>query len=224
MGFARPSARKIFLVALAVMIAGAAAIAIDQYGTAFLRRPSSAWSPGAVDARGSDAASASSDLSFSFLDQPRPLPDVHFVDGDGSVRKLSDFRGKLVLLNLWATWCVPCRKEMPALDRLQAMLGGPDFEVVALSIDRQGISVVRPFYEQLGIKAVGIYIDQSGKAAQLLQTVGVPTTLLIDGESREIARKMGAIEWDSPARIALIRQHLAVAADTRARMSSKVNR
>jgi len=89
-----------------------------------------------------------------------------------------------VLLNLWATWCVPCRKEMPSLDRLQAQLGGPAFEVVALSIDKSP-QAVREFYREYGIRKLALYIDPSAEVTSTLGAVGIPTTLLVDGDGRE---------------------------------------
>ena len=160
---------------------------------------------------GSTAAPAAleplpANFDFSLLPTPRPVPPLAFVDRDGVVKSLADFKGRVVLLNIWATWCVPCRAEMPALDRLQANLGGADFEVVPLSIDRKGLEVVKPFYTELGLKVLGIYVDQSGDAAHALETVGVPTTLLIDRDSRELGRKLGPARWDEPEAIALIRR------------------
>jgi len=118
--------------------------------------------------------------------------------------KLANFHGKVVLLNLWATWCGPCREEMPTLDRLQAKLGGPDFEVVALSIDQEGVAVVKDFYEELGLKALSIFVDESMTAPVALKALGVPTTLLISREGQEIGRHTGPAEWDSPEVKALI--------------------
>ena len=97
----------------------------------------------------------------------------------------------MVLLNLWATWCVPCRKEMPALDRVQARLGGPDFEVVAMSIDRKGLPAVQAFYAELGLKALAIHVDGSGGAASQLGALGLPTTLLVDAQGYEVGRAVG---------------------------------
>ncbi len=139
---------------------------------------------------------------------PRPVPELHFVDGDGRPMTLADLKGRAVLLNLWATWCVPCRKEMPSLDRLQAKLGGPGFQVLPLSIDRKGMDVVKPFYDELGLKSLGKYVDQSGKAASVLGAQGVPTTLLIDRDGLEVGRASGAAEWDSPDIIDTIRRLL----------------
>ena len=148
------------------------------------------------------------EFSFTPLDRLRPVPEIHFVDGDGRAMTLANFRGRAVLLNIWATWCVPCRKEMPTLDRLQAKLGGPNFQVVTLSIDRKGIPVVKQFYKELGLKSLGIYVDQSGNAASVLGAIGIPTTLLIDRKGREIGRKVGPAVWDSPDVIDVIRRHL----------------
>lgn len=139
---------------------------------------------------------------------PRTLPDLRFQNGDGKPVMLSDFRGRFVLLNVWATWCAPCRKEMPALDRLQQKLGGHDFQVVALSIDRGGPAAVRPFYEQMDIRALTVYVDPAVEVTSKLKTVGVPTTLLIDREGRELWRKTGPAEWDSAEVVESLRRHI----------------
>ncbi len=148
-------------------------------------------------------------IAMSLHDTPRALPRVGFVDGEGRTLTLAEFRGKVVLLNIWATWCGPCRREMPTLDRLQAKLGGPDVEVVALSIDRDGIQVVTDFYAEVGVRHLAVYIDESGEVARQLNAVGVPTTLLIDHEGREIGRHLGPAEWDTPEMIAFFRRRLA---------------
>jgi thiol-disulfide isomerase/thioredoxin len=139
---------------------------------------------------------------------PKTLSEFAFVDGAGRKVTLADFRKKVVLLNIWATWCPPCRKEMPALDRLQQQLGGPGFQVVALSIDRGGAVAVRGFYEETDVRGLAVYVDESGQAPSRLGVVGLPTTLLIDGAGREIGRLTGAAEWDSLEAIAAIRRHL----------------
>ena len=139
---------------------------------------------------------------------PQPLPEIRFQDGDGKPYTLSDFRGKVVLLNVWATWCAPCRKEMPTLDRLQQKLGGPAFEVVALSINSGGAAVVRQFYDDIGIRSLALYVDPSMEASGKLHTIGIPTTLLLDREGRERWRKIGPAEWDSPEIIESLRAKL----------------
>lgn len=139
----------------------------------------------------------------------RMLPDLRFVDGAGAPRALSDFRGRVVLLNLWATWCVPCREEMPALDRLQAALGGPGFEVVALAIDRDGIAAVKSFYEELDVRNLRIYVDQNGDALGKLGSFGIPLSVLVGRDGRELWRVIGPREWDQPVEVNRIRGHLA---------------
>jgi thiol-disulfide isomerase/thioredoxin len=109
-----------------------------------------------------------------------------------------------VLLNVWATWCPPCREEMPSLDRLQKSLGGPGFEVVALSIDAGGAPVVERFYKEIGIASLAIYVDSSMRAASQLAALGVPTTLLIDREGRELGRHAGPAQWDSAEALRVI--------------------
>jgi thiol-disulfide isomerase/thioredoxin len=140
---------------------------------------------------------------------PRALPDLGFEDGRGARHHLADFHGRVVLLNLWATWCAPCRAEMPTLDRLQARLGGKNFEVVALSLDQDGAPVVKRFFDEIGVHTLAIYVDLEMKAESSLGVVGVPTTLLIDRQGREVARKLGPAAWDSPEVAGVIQQVIA---------------
>jgi thiol-disulfide isomerase/thioredoxin len=151
-----------------------------------------------------------------------PALQLAFKDAAGSDLTLADFRGRAVLLNVWATWCGPCRKEMPALDRLQAKLGGADFEVITLSIDRGGLGVVERFFDEIGIANLAIYLDESAAAMSVLGITGIPTTLLIDREGREIRRWAGPAEWDSPEIEALIRSHVDLATSGTQSPSSNV--
>ena len=149
--------------------------------------------------------SPSADASpFGLLHEPRALPVLRFENGDGAALTLADFRGKVVLLNSWAAWCIPCRKEMPTLGRLQAKLGGKGFEVVALSVDQRGAAAVWAFYEDTGIHGLAVYVDRSGYAVGALNLMGIPTTLLIDRDGRELGRAVGPAEWDSPEIVILI--------------------
>lgn len=161
----------------------------------------------------SAAGGAEGERAFTFHEQPEPVPELQFVDGAGRAMTLADFKGKTVLLNLWATWCVPCREEMPSLDRLQANLGSPEFEVVPLSIDSGGLAVAKAFYQELGLTTLAVYADESGKAAQQLSAVGIPTTLLINREGQEVGRLVGPAEWDAPATMAAIRNFLPTRPD-----------
>ncbi|MCL4711802.1 MAG: TlpA family protein disulfide reductase [Pseudorhodoplanes sp.] len=147
--------------------------------------------------------------NFILHEVPKPIASIAFEDGQGRRRSLAEFRGKVVLLNIWATWCGPCRREMPSLDRLQGLLGGSDFEVVALSIDRAGLEVVRKFYADVGIRNMAIYIDSSGRATRELATVGVPATLLIDRTGRELGRLVGPAEWDEPDIVQFLKRVIA---------------
>lgn len=148
------------------------------------------------------------EFPFDLLDPPRPLPELRFVDGEGRPLTLADFRGKVILLNIWATWCIPCLREMPTLDRLEAKLGGPDFQVVVLSIDTAGVAVVKKFYKALKLKALGIYVDKTTRARVALGIAGIPTTVLIDRRGREIGRYAGPAEWDDTPAIEFIRRYL----------------
>ncbi len=132
-----------------------------------------------------------------------PLPEVPFVDGDGTARTLADFKGHGVVLNFWATWCVPCVAEMPALDRLRARLAGRGIEVLALSSDRGGAPVVRAFFAKHGINHLPVTLDEGLRAARALGVQGLPTTVLIDGAGRDRGRLVGAAEWDSEDAVAL---------------------
>ncbi|MAW86250.1 MAG: redoxin [Phyllobacteriaceae bacterium] len=158
--------------------------------------------------QGGGQAETASSRSFVMHEAPRPLPEIEFEDGNGEALTLADLRGKTVLLNVWATWCVPCREEMPTLDALEAELGGPGFEVVPLSVDRAGPEVVRKFYAEIGIEHLGLYIDASMRASFDLQAPGLPTTLLIDSEGRELGRLVGPAEWDTPEMIAFLKNNL----------------
>lgn len=126
----------------------------------------------------------------------RDMPPLRFTDENGAATSLAALRGRVVLLNVWATWCVPCREEMLTLDRLQAALGGPHFEVVTTSIDAGGLPVVQAFFQQVGVKHLRAYLDTFHEAAAL--AIGIPLTLLIDRDGREAGRKLGPATWDDP--------------------------
>lgn len=155
---------------------------------------------------GARAAAADKPLPYTVHPTPRSLPDIEFKDREGKELRLSHFKGKVVLLNVWATWCPPCRREMPTLDKLQGRFGGNDFEVMALSIDRAGVHAVEAFFMEIGVKHLRLYIDQSMAAMRKLAVVGLPTTLLIDREGREVWRYAGAAEWDSDEWVSEIRK------------------
>jgi thiol-disulfide isomerase/thioredoxin len=138
----------------------------------------------------------------------KTLPSLAFKDASGADKTLADWRGRTVLLNLWATWCVPCRKEMPALDALQAKLGGPDFAVVAINIDTRDTDKPKAWLKDVGIHKLGYYADNSAKVFQDLKAAGkafgMPTTLLVDPNGCELATLAGPAEWASDDAVKLV--------------------
>lgn len=139
---------------------------------------------------------------------PKVLPALGFQDPSGTRKTLAYWRGRTVLFNLWATWCVPCRKEMPALDALQAKLGGPDFEVVTVNIDTRNPERPRAWLKEVGVNNLAYYADPTAKVFQDLREIGkafgMPTTLLIDKAGCEIASLAGPAEWASEDAIKLV--------------------
>jgi thiol-disulfide isomerase/thioredoxin len=147
----------------------------------------------------------------AFLVKPErvTLPDISFEDGAGAPLKLSAWKGRVALVNLWATWCAPCRKEMKTLANLQEKLGSQDFEVVAISVDRKGVEASSAFLSETGAAALKLYVEPSARIVADLQTLGLPSTFLVDRQGREIGRLIGPAEWDSPEAVALVEAALA---------------
>jgi len=139
---------------------------------------------------------------------PLKVPDLAFYDAGGKPLTLEHWRGKTVLLNLWATWCVPCRKEMPALDALEQRLGGPNFQVVAINIDTRDPDKPKAFLKEVGVKKLAYYADPQAKVFQDLKAIGrafgMPTTLLVDPKGCEIGAIAGPAEWASDDAIKLV--------------------
>src|SRR5262249_49440920 len=145
---------------------------------------------------------------FVMHEAPNPTAAISFQDGEKQKRSLADFNGKVIVLNIWATWCVPCREEMPALDRLQAALGGPEFAVVPLSIDR-GIEKIAKFYAEVGIRNIAIYVDVEGKSVQEIDQFGLRTSSFLDRAGQEVSRVVGPAEWDASEVIELLKPMIA---------------
>ena len=139
---------------------------------------------------------------------PFRVPDLAFKDAEGHDRTLADWRGRTVLLNLWATWCVPCRREMPALDALQTMLGGPGFDVVAVNIDTRDPAKPLAFLKEIGVTHLTYYADASAKIFEDLKEAGkafgMPTTVIVDRSGCEIGAMAGPAEWASDDGVKLI--------------------
>jgi thiol-disulfide isomerase/thioredoxin len=144
--------------------------------------------------------------------EPKPLPSLTFDNPEGRPTRLADFKGKTVLLNLWATWCVPCRQEMPALDKLQGELGGKDFEVVAVNIDTRNLDKPKRWLGEAGVTRLAYYADPQAKVFQDLRqigkAVGMPTTFLLDPQGCELAHLSGPAEWASEDAVRLVRAAL----------------
>lgn len=160
----------------------------EQAGAAALDRAGIAVNP----------LSSGAMAGFVFKKTPEDLPEVVFAEKDGKPRKLADWKGRVVLVNLWATWCGPCRQEMPSLDRLQKALGSDKFEVVALANDRNGADAVLKFLDGIKVSNLTPYIDATTRSGTALKAIGMPTTILIGRDGREIGRFMGPAEWDGP--------------------------
>lgn len=132
------------------------------------------------------------------LAAPHPLPPLAFTDAAGARVTLASFRGRFVLVNVWATWCGPCKQEMPALDRLATTISSQQLQIVPVSIDAAGIAAVRSFYRREGLEHLPIYLGDEGKTLARLAVGGIPTSLLLDRQGREIARLVGPTQWDAP--------------------------
>ena len=208
----RPAAMRRIPYAIVAVLIGAVIGSAGLYGIGGLKRNAagdSACRP-AVDLAQKLAPLAHGEVAaLTMATAPLRLPDLTFEDADGKPRKLSDWHGRIVLVNLWATWCVPCRKEMPALESLQTRLGGPDFEVVAVNIDTRDPEKPRNFLKEANLTRLGYFTDQKAKVFQDLKAIGralgMPTSVLVDGEGCEIATLAGPAEWSSDDAIRLIR-------------------
>ncbi|MEE9209560.1 MAG: TlpA disulfide reductase family protein [Kiloniellales bacterium] len=146
--------------------------------------------------------------NFTLLEPPIPAPPDAFVDLAGAPVRLADFQGRVVLVNFWATWCPPCIREMPSLDRLQAALKDRDLSVLAVSIDRGGAKVIVPFAERLRLEHLALYHDAKGALFQAFGVTGLPTSFLIDRRGQIVGAYPGPAEWDGPEARALIEHYL----------------
>lgn len=143
--------------------------------------------------------------AFVIRPEPQAMPELRFQTGSGEPRTVADWKGRVVLMNLWATWCAPCIKELPDLARLQAELGSSEFEVVAVSVDRTGVAGAQRFLEKTGSTALALYVDPTARLANTVGALGLPATILIGRDGREIGRLLGPAEWASDDAKALIR-------------------
>jgi len=207
----RPVPKRRLPVAIGVVAAGALIGFAGYYGLPLLKRPAGDTAcTTAVETAKRIAPLAHGEVAaVTMASAPLRLPDLAFDDAEGKPRKLSDWRGKTVLLNLWATWCVPCRKEMPALDELQGKLGGKDFEVVAVNIDTRDPEKPKNFLKEANLTQLSYFADQKAKVFQDLKSIGralgMPTSVLVDGQGCEIGTIAGPAEWASEDALKLIK-------------------
>jgi thiol-disulfide isomerase/thioredoxin len=206
-----PVATRRIPLAIGAVLIGAVIGFAGVYGFGRLTRSASgdpACRP-AVDLAGKLAPLAQGEVAaLTMATAPLRLPDLAFEDAEGRPKKLSDWRGRTVLVNLWATWCVPCRKEMPALEGLQTKLGGPNFEVVAVNIDTRDPEKPKNFLKEAHLIRLGYFSDQKAKVFQDLKAagraLGMPTSVLVDGQGCEIGTIAGPAQWDSDDAVKLI--------------------
>lgn len=209
---ASPS-RRIGMIAAAIAVGGAIGVA-GVYGIATLKRNAgdAACKPTFDLARRIAPFARGEVAAVTPASRPLLIPDLTFQDASGAPRKLSDWRGRTILLNLWATWCIPCRKEMPALDELQKKLGSDTFQVVAVNIDTRDLDKPRIWLQDAGITSLGYFHDPKAKVFQDLKLAGkafgMPTSILIDEAGCEIGTIAGPAEWASEDALRLVRAAL----------------
>jgi thiol-disulfide isomerase/thioredoxin len=193
--------KALWIVALSALIGFGAVYVIggrfDNAGSSKSEAVAQNFSPPPVGGSGESSFKFGKMAAFVAKTPPAPLPDITFQDASGKDVTLSSFKGKTILLNLWATWCGPCREEMPALNRLEAALGSDKFEVVVLSLDRQGLDASRKFLDEVKAHDVKLYTDVTTKQGLALKLVGMPTTILINKVGLEVGRLAGPARWES---------------------------
>jgi len=183
-------------------LAAAVVLGIVLAASVSLSRPLAATEPGKC------AGAETVFKGFKPADPPRPVTGKPFVDGEGRELTLAKYKSRGIVFNFWATWCAPCVKEMPQLDRLKTILEPDGIEVLTISEDRAGAPLVKRFYEVNGLRNLGVLVDKRGKVLRDSKIIGLPTTLLIDAEGREIGRVQGISEWDAEETVAFLRRCL----------------
>jgi thiol-disulfide isomerase/thioredoxin len=185
----------------AVLVAGVIVIGVQYW-----RSGTPPWADGAGNAAVPPISGTVRNFTPTIPGRPAPIETFH--DADGNELNLQGFGDKVVLLNLWATWCAPCLKELPSLDRLQAQLGGDRFQVVAISVDRRGVEAVRPFFEKLKITHLAIYVEPENRLAQSIGLQVLPSTIIIGPHGLMAGKMIGAAEWDAPEALALVQHYI----------------
>jgi thiol-disulfide isomerase/thioredoxin len=211
----RSSARRRLALIAAGIVAGLAVGFAGVYGIATLTRNAgrdAACRP-AVELAKKIAPLAHGEVAaVNVAKSPLKLPDLTFLNASGEKTSLADWRGRTILLNLWATWCVPCRQEMPALDALEQRLGGAQFQVVSVNIDTRNLQKPKAFLKEIGVNKLAYYADPEAKVFQELKAIGrafgMPTSVLVDPQGCEIGNIAGPAEWASDDAVKLIQAAL----------------
>lgn len=190
------SASRNLLIGAAIIVVATAIIVLVS------ARHSSPPSHLSADGTALPARPSAELLPFTWHEEPRDIPDLVFIAKDGARTPITDFRGRTLLINLWATWCAPCLLEMPMLDSLANATAGPGFEIIALNQDRGGLETASPFWQEHGFTGLSLYLDDGLTSGRALAARGLPLTILIDSEGRERARLEGLATWDDPEVIA----------------------
>ena len=207
-----PRRRAGALAALALALVAGAGVLYGIYGQARKETAPGACAAAASTAQALAPLARGEVAALSVAKRPREATPLTFSGPDEALLTLAAFKGRTVLLNLWATWCVPCREEMPSLDKLQSRLGGPDFEVVAINIDTTRLDRRQAFLKEAGVEKLAFYTDRSADVFQALKkagkVVGLPTTLLIDPDGCELGVMPGPADWASEDAASLVQAAL----------------
>ena len=187
----------LIIIAVVVVASGPKPQAVSQKAEKSAEKPADA------------VAAKPEPISIAMLETPRPAPTTVFKDAADADQTLANFSGKVLVVNFWATWCAPCVKEMPTLDALQAKLGGAGFQVLAISQDREGAKVAKPFVEKNQWSHLAFYVEAPGKFMRDAKLVGLPTSLIIDKNGNEVARVEGELDWNSPEVEKIVRELMA---------------
>ncbi len=191
---------KLSLSALVYTAIGLGAIAAAAF--VFLQGPAS--QPGQLDRAAIDSLKAGDMKKLVIHDSPRAVSQAPFTDEDGNQGRLSDYAGKHVVLNFWATWCAPCRKEMPTLSALQKSMGSSDLAVVTLATGRNPPPAMKAFFTEIGVENLPLHRDPEQQIAREMEVLGLPITVILDPEGREVARLKGEADWNSQSARAIL--------------------